>query len=490
MHRRLAMRATTKLSIVAASGAAVLAAAGEISMRAGVGTMNWYRRKCTGAQALILISALTVAACAETYDPPQVFDEVFANGGTTEVASGGFGGLKGIVERDNADGPGLPARVLWTHGMCTPNEGPPSRAWWQVRTDDLIAAYTGAAPVPDSIEKEPLPNGSTLIKETLHSPGSQSSSRTIELWFFDWAPLTAPYKPTGARDPENPPDNRYRYDRATLNENLKQGLIKDCFADVVMYLGKNGDPIRSDTQTVLCEFFGGRLDPATGCAGALATRATMLISESLGSSILFDGFRSLKFDYMREPPPTAAGTTATPAKGQYSVRLGGKGATPGTSDFATRARTNSRDVTTAMTSLTSFFMLANQIPLMSLANGPRSGNGITPLEEFIAGAAELRPATAPPLTIVAFVDPNDLLSFRLIPKSDRARIVNFVVSNADTYAGYAERPDEAHCNYVRNAYVMHAIVFGYAGGAPQRGPVNDPEPCLQVAPGKKVASLR
>ena len=87
-----------------------------------------------------------------------------------------------------------------------------------------------------------------------------------------------------------------------------------------------------------------------------------------------------------------------------------------------------------------------------------------------------------PLTIVAFVDPNDLLSFRLLPKSDRARIVNFVVSNADTYLGYAERPDEAHCNYIRNAYVMHAIVFGYAGGVPQRGAVDDSEPCLEVPP--------
>jgi hypothetical protein len=310
------------------------------------------------------------------------------------------------------------------------------------------------------------------------------------LWFFDWAPLTAPYKPTGARDPENPPDNRYRYDRATLNENLKQGLVKDCFADVVMYLGKNGDPIRGDTQTVLCEFFGGQLDPATGCAGASAARATMLISESLGSSILFDGFRSLKFDYMRATPPTAAGTASASEKGPYAMRLGGKRAVPGTTDFATRARTNSRDMTTAMTSLTSFFMLANQIPLMSLANAPRSGNGITPLEEFIAGAAELRLGTAPPLTIVAFVDPNDLLSFRLVPKSDRARIVNFVVSNADTYAGYAERPDEAHCNYVRNAYVMHAIVFGYAGGTPQRGPVNDPEPCLQATSSERSAAPR
>jgi hypothetical protein len=83
------------------------------------------------------------------------------------------------------------------------------------------------------------------------------------------------------------------------------------------------------------------------------------------------------------------------------------------------------------------------------------------------------------LTVVAFLDPNDLLSFRLVPGSDRARVVNFVVSNADTYLGYAELPTSAHCNYIRNGYVMHAIVAGYAGGTPQSGPIDDPEPnCL------------
>jgi hypothetical protein len=130
-------------------------------------------------------------------------------------------------------------------------------------------------------------------------------------------------------------------------------------------------------------------------------------------------------------------------------------------------------------------MLANQIPLVGLANATPPGDlqRNRSLEDFIASATEMRLATAKPLTIVAFGDPNDLLSFRLIPKSDRARIVNFVVSNSDTYVGYAERPDEAHCNYVRNAYVMHAIVFGYSGGAPQRGAVDEPESCLQAAPG-------
>jgi hypothetical protein len=82
------------------------------------------------------------------------------------------------------------------------------------------------------------------------------------------------------------------------------------------------------------------------------------------------------------------------------------------------------------------------------------------------------------LTVVAFIDPNDLLSFRLVPRSDRGRVINFVVSNDVTYLGYAELPTTAHCNYIRNGYVMRAVVFGYAGGPPKSGPVYDPEKCF------------
>jgi hypothetical protein len=453
--------------------------------------VGWGGRRL-GRGGMVAGVALFMAACSQAYDPPQVYDEIFANGATTEVASDGFGGLRDIVQIDDATGVhGLPARVLWTHGMCTPAEAP-SAAWWQFRTNDLLAAYPGAALVQDSVKIEALPQGAVLIKEGLRPPGPSAPSRTIELWFLDWSPLTAPYKPTGMHDPENPADNPYRYTRATLNRELKQGLIKDCFADVVMYLGRSGDPIRSDTQFALCEFFGGRLDSATGCAGASAGSATMLISESLGSSILFDGFRSLKFDYMRRPEPSAAHSITPSAKPSRALRAQEKIRMARLSEAVAQARTNSEGMTSAMTSLTNFFMLANQIPLIGLADArlPGEMKRNRSLEEFIASATEMRLATAKPLTIVAFGDPNDLLSFRLIPKSARARIVNFVVSNDDTYVGYAERPDKAHCNYVRNGYVMHAIVFGYAGGKPERGAVDEPESCLQDAPGVNAAGAR
>jgi hypothetical protein len=430
---------------------------------------------------LAFFGVLVVSACTQAYDPPKVFDEIFAHGTSSEVASGSFGGLKDIVALNEAEnGRGLPARVLWTHGMCTPTLGSAPTSWWEIRTNDLLAAYPGSQLVPNSVVTEALPNGASLIKEALRTPGTMNSATTVELWFLDWTALTAPYKLTGVHDPESPPGNPYRYSRAGLNDSLKQGLIKDCFADVVVYLGKNGDPIRRDTQFALCEFFGGQLNSETGCVGASASRATMLVSESLGSSILFDGFRSLKFDYVHAPQPAAALTAPQARRSRRPLRAEVNAGILRRNNAALQSQANSHDMTSAMTSLTNFFMLANQIPLVGLAGGPSPGEIVRneSLDQFIASATEMRTGGAKPLTIVAFVDPNDLLSFRLIPKSDRARIVNFVVSNAETYLDYAARPDEAHCNYVRNGYVMHAIVFGYAGGAPEIGPVDDPEPCL------------
>ncbi len=442
---------------------------------------------------LVLAAAFALAACAEPYDPPQVFDESFSEAGsvTNEVPSQGFAGLADLAQLNKpAGGEALPIRVMWTHGMCSPPDGTDPqnpRAWWETRTRDLLAAYPGArrTDAPAVIEK--LPSGSRLIKETLSVPGRQpGTSRTIEFWFFEWSPITLPFKPRKFGDIESGKGNDYRYTRATLNASLKQGLIKDCFVDVVVYLGKNGDFIRSDAQMAVCELLDGRFDPATGCAGASDARYTALISESLGSTILFDAFRSLRLDYvvarrdaverlLENAPETKA------ANRGGAVRTNKPSATARTyranmaSANATmrRANANSANVSSAMASLTSFFMLANQLPLLRFA-GNRS------LEEFVTGATEMRKPGegAAALTVVAFIDPNDLLSFRLLPKSDHGRVIDFVVSNANTYFGYAELPDRAHCNYIANGYVMHAIVFGYAGGTPRSGPVDDREKCL------------
>jgi hypothetical protein len=88
----------------------------------------------------------------------------------------------------------------------------------------------------------------------------------------------------------------------------------------------------------------------------------------------------------------------------------------------------------------------------------------------------------PELTIVAFSDPNDLLSFKLpasLSVPAKTRIVNVTVSNDWTYFGWAERPDTAHCGYKENPTVISVIAYGYhGGGLPNLGPVNPDNACL------------
>jgi hypothetical protein len=72
-------------------------------------------------------------------------------------------------------------------------------------------------------------------------------------------------------------------------------------------------------------------------------------------------------------------------------------------------------------------------------------------------------------TIVVFTDPNDLLSYRLIPSAldlSHARLINVIGSNATTWLGYIERPDTAHCGYKWNQTVIGLIALGYKVGGP------------------------
>ena len=298
-----------------------------------------------------------------------------------------------------AGGTALPTRVMWTHGMCTPSDGtlPGSPfTWWQMRTRDLLAAYPGSSQAGEPAITTLSTGGAKLIKETLNVPTrTPGASRTMELWFFDWSPLTRGFKPRLIGDIEAGKGNPYTYDRATVNRDLKQGLIKDCFVDVVVYLGKNGNHIRSDAQLAVCDMLDGTFDPATGCAGASGARFTALISESLGSTILFDAFRSLRLNYVAARKNAVDRLMANAPKLQAIVR-GLKSAKPNPAittynanmatahDAMGRAQTNAANISVAMGSLTNFYMLANQLPLLDFAD-----RGKIFVEPALIGLADL-----------------------------------------------------------------------------------------------------
>jgi hypothetical protein len=132
------------------------------------------------------------------------------------------------------------------------------------------------------------------------------------------------------------------------------------------------------------------------------------------------------------------------------------------------------------------YMLANQLPLMDLAHPAQvrvqlSDRSLLPVSDSatrfatlliesrrvhgISGTTErsLR-AGADEVSIIAFTDPNDLLSYRLplSKPSDPYAVSNVLVSNAATLFGKIENPMTAHTGYRSNDAVMKLVLCGTA----------------------------
>ena len=90
------------------------------------------------------------------------------------------------------------------------------------------------------------------------------------------------------------------------------------------------------------------------------------------------------------------------------------------------------------------------------------------------------------MQVVAFTDPNDLLSYRLDPallNMEHVKVANVIVSNAPTLFGFVSRPDHAHCGYKWNPHVIGTIANGYDGTAVPRTAITLEKACgLTEAP--------
>ncbi len=346
--------------------------------------------------------------------------------------AGNFDGLLALAE---ALPPSTPLKVLWTHGMCTHPPG-----WVDDRLKRLADAIGGA---PETVVVRDVgDHGASLRTERI-----SVRSATIEVTFLTWSPLTAPYKAALDYDHSKGYGGEFPYARADLNRELKRGLINDCLTDVVIYGGANGREIREAANEAVCETLGGvfHRNKCTLSSGT-APAALAFVTESLGSKLLFDAILDVW------------------------------GAAEASQDTeAINRLANSLAATRMM------YMVANQVPLLDLA-GPIAGGMVAEVEAarrkttgsargvfgLMSRARDLAPPAAKPMTVVAFSDPNDLLSYRIVPAHltedlKAFRVVNVIVSNDTTYFGYVERPDTAHCGYTWNPHVFGLLARGYQG---------------------------
>jgi hypothetical protein len=132
------------------------------------------------------------------------------------------------------------------------------------------------------------------------------------------------------------------------------------------------------------------------------------------------------------------------------------------------------------------YLMANQIPLLDIASplpirptaaereeaapqGSSLGRMVDMIDQARTGMPADRLATMAAPTVVAFTDPNDLLSYRLISTMldvTRARLINVIATNETTWFGFLERPDLAHCGYPWNRAVIGLIAHGHKAGEP------------------------
>ena len=378
--------------------------------------------------AFACLFGLGAAACAKPYDLPVV-------DGFPPSADASFPGLSHLLARD------APLRVLWTHGMCTHNLD------WARGRKDMIVELLG------------LPEGSGTF--TPNSSGTFATyvasvdGAQLEIDFLIWSDLTQKYKDNLKFDaPTESGGEQFLFERAKLNGALKTGLMNDCLVDAVVYSGQNGEPLRQRMRQEVCKALGGTFGAEDTCdtLGAPPVRLA-LVTESLGSKLLFDATRALR-DKLATSGKESELTSFERQVGQTAA----------------------------------IYLISNQIPLLDQANpvpepaiakAPTTAAQAVPdssLRGFLDIVQSGREGiqldsarTLPAIPVVAFTDPNDLLSYRLVPDAlgfADAQLVNMIVSNDWTYLHYVEHPGNAHCGYAYNSYVLGALIRGYRQDEP------------------------
>lgn len=333
------------------------------------------------------------------------------------------------------------------HGMCHHDKG------WAVEELERIAQASGGR-ASELTSNEGKPPDVSIYSRTIELP--QGSVRAHALV---WSGLTKPLKDRLCYDraknrtscEASPPpkdDKSYPHYRDLLNRMAKETLVDDCFSDAVVYLGKSRNAIQARLQEALASTRSQSIGVSTALgigpfrASQANTDGVVVVSSSLGSKLVFDAIHQMSLS--EDADKRAAGTLL------WSRMRGA-------------------------------FMAANQIPLLSLSDEDAlAANRLAPIAQkegeyapdpLAALLSAQEPwnvhgmAGRPPLPIVAFSDPNDLLSFSTrpyvaqLPPNTHYQAVDVLVRNAWSL-GLIANPVSAHTGYLDNPQVLKVLLHG------------------------------
>jgi len=302
--------------------------------------------------------------------------------------------------------------------MCTHDE-----QWAHAAMDEVIHAIdSNVKPAPAAVRvgaANALPEVQVVQREDTIAGAKLHFTALI------WSPLTTPLKRQLEFDMTGTPTDcaaagECKPTRAKVNGQLKDKLMNDCLADALVYEGAARGAIRGAMAARLAQVLDGATDPSA---------PLVLVSDSLGSKVVFDALIELLGGM------SSASVQATARKG--SDRLA------------------------------QVFMNANQLPILGLADQTIPTVATTPsaqgaptdsLQRYLRLREQARR-----LKVVALTDPNDLLSYRLMPSryaGENVDIADVLVSNDKTYFGLLSRPDTVHVGYSANPDAVAVIACG------------------------------
>jgi hypothetical protein len=345
-----------------------------------------------------------------------------------------FEGLNAAMSR-KAAGSGI-IRLLVVHGMGHHNKGY-ADPLMGVLSDDLhLVRQNQPEPEVPIKEKEADKFCYGVVRKIVYV----DTTGTVKLKVYEltWTPTVQ-----GIKDESFANDNKLAEYRLTVNRDLKKTLIDDSISDAVLYTGQYKEHMQYPVMRAI------QLIEQDGLS---AHDELAIITHSLGSRMVFDTLIK-----MHEGKPI----------------LGDP-----------KVNDNSRVAESVILRTKYFFMLANQLPLLALAEtekppGDQPAVIHRSLKEFLRLHRQIResmtkklgrePEEMAKLHIVAFSDPNDLLSYPINkdvmlegnPDAPEIDISNVRISIARWgWFFLLADPLKAHTGYFTDSRTVHQIANG------------------------------
>lgn len=360
-----------------------------------------------------------------------------------------FGGLRQSLEHHAADNDGGTTKVLMVHGISHHTTG------YSNRFRDRLVTSMGLDIVDPEVKTIKLdapdvarnPDGSAPDMGTLRITRHSDRSGTRSLLFYEltWSEITEQEKKTILYDTANTEG----LGRSGINQTLK-GFMNATVPDLIIYMGTGHEKITAAVRESTCWMFSNdwRTLPTGDGRHAchewqnadikhIARDDFFFITHSLGSRITLDTIQAFASD--------------------------SRSALNGSRLDTIRDIVREKDFTV--------YMLANQLPLLQLGRTPPEVTG--KFREYCTPNGSLQHARIfRRLNIIAFSDPNDILSYpvqddfaeqnidsRICPRL--ANISLNVAQQRDIFgaASFAD-PLTAHNGYVEDKRVIDLIIDG------------------------------